>query len=43
MLNGMITRKNGVEPKLKKIGTLTKTGKWEISPFTVTFDVKSKY
>ena len=43
MLNGMITRKNGVEPKLKKIGTLTKTGKWVSSPFTVTFDVKSNY
>ena len=43
MLNGMITRKNGVEPKLKKIGTLTKTGKWESSPFTITFDVKSNY
>ena len=29
--------------KLKKLGTLTQSGKWGSNPFTVTFNVKSKY
>ena len=40
----LITRKGGIKPKLKTLGTLTRTsGWWGSATLTLTFNVKNAY